>query len=128
MSHFSKVKTRISDLSILRQTLVNLGFSCDNQHKYISDINKNVHYVDLVAIHDTNFLSMGFVYDNDHYTIIADVDLWKTVSSFNFFVEQLNQNYALNMILRQTNTEGFNKIKQDNLRDGSIKLTVQRWR
>ena len=128
MSHFSKVKTRISDLSILRKTLVDLGFSCDNQHKYIRDINKNTYYVDLVAIHNINFRSIGFVHDNDHYTIVADIDLWKTNSSFEFFVEQLNQNYALNMILRQTNLEGFHQIKQDNLIDGSIKLTVQRWR
>jgi len=128
MSHFSKVKTRINDLNILRKTLVNLGFSCDNQQKYINDINKNTHSVDLVAIDSNNSLSVGFYYDNDHYTIIADIDLWKTSSSFNFFVEQLHQNYALNMILKQTNTEGFQKITQDSLVDGSIKLTVQRWR
>ena len=128
MSHFSKVKTRINDLNILRKTLANLGFSCDNQQKYISDINKNTHNVDLVARNNMNSLSVGFCYDNDHYTIVADVDLWTTDSSFNFFVEQLHQNYALNMILKQTNTEGFQKVTQDSLVDGSIKLTVQRWR
>lgn len=127
MSHFSKVKTRINDLSILKKTLVNLGFNYDNQQKHITDVNKNTYNVDLVAIHDINSLSIGFFHDIDHYTIVADVDLWKTVGSFNFFVEQLHQNYALNIILKQTNTAGFQKITQDNLIDGSIKLTVQRW-
>jgi len=128
MSHFSKVKTRINDLNTLRKTLANLGFSCDSQQKYISDVNKKTYNVDLVARNNTNSSSIGFYYDNDHYTIVADIDLWTTASSFNFFVEQLHQNYALNMILKKTNTEGFQKITQDSLIDGSIKLTVQRWR
>nr|QCI05172.1 hypothetical protein [Centroceras clavulatum] len=130
MSHFSKVQTSINNILLLKESLLNLGFRCDDQNKCIYDSSGQSHDVVLIATCNS-FKSresiVGFFWDQDHYDIIVDLDYWNKGSSFNFFVEQLHQNYALNMILQQTEMEGFQKIAQNNLVDGSVKLTVQRW-
>jgi len=130
MSHFSKIQTSINNISLLKKTLIDLGFECNEEVKVIKDTNGRIHTVNLIAqynIKEDIAALLGFYWQNNHYDIIVDLDLWKKSSSFNFFIEQLNQNYALNTILKQTEIEGFQKIKQDSLSDGSVKLTVQRW-
>nr|YP_009297043.1 hypothetical protein Ceram_110 [Ceramium japonicum]AOM66386.1 hypothetical protein Ceram_110 [Ceramium japonicum] len=130
MSHFSKVQTSINDISLLKKTLTNLGFHCNDQIKFIKDANGRIHDVNLIAKSCVNQVTdslIGFFWENDHYSVIVDLDFWNKNSSFNLFIEQLNQNYALNMILQKTEVEGFEKVKQYNLSDGSLKLTVQRW-
>jgi hypothetical protein len=130
MSHFSKVQTSINDINILKKTLVNLGFDCNDQIKSMKDANGRVHNVNLIAklyVNQVTECLIGFFWENDHYDVVVDLDLWNRSSSFNLFIEKLNQHYALNMILKKTEVEGFDKVKQYNLSDGSLKLTVQRW-
>ena len=130
MSHFSKIQTSINDINLLKKTLVDLGFEFNEEIKSIKDNNGRIHSVNFIAEYNVQHVTealIGFSWYNNHYNIIVDLDLWKKYSSFNFFIEQLNQKYALNTILKQTEVEGFQKIQQDNLSDGSVKLTVQRW-
>ena len=130
MSHFSKIQTNISNINLLKKTLIDLGFECNEEVKSIKDTSGSMHNVNLIATYTVKEITealLGFSWQNNHYNIIVDLDLWEKSSSFNFFVEKLNQNYALNTILKQTEIEGFQKIKQHSLSDGSIKLTVQRW-
>ena len=130
MSHFSKIQTSINNINLLKKTLVDLGFECNEEIKSIKDNNGRIHSVNLVAEYNVQQVTealIGFSWCNNHYNIIVDLDLWKKYSSFNFFTEQLNQKYALNTILKQTEVEGFQTIQQYNLSDGSVKLTVQRW-
>ena len=130
MSHFSKVQTNINNLKLLKKTLIDLGFECDDQVRSIKDTAGELHNVNLIAkncLSQTQESLVGFFWENNHYSMIADLDFWNTGYSFNFFTEQLNQNYALNMILQQTSNEGFQKVSQESLSDGSVKLTVQRW-
>nr|YP_009300417.1 hypothetical protein BI106_gp191 [Campylaephora sungminbooi]AKU47336.1 hypothetical protein [Campylaephora sungminbooi]ALN11783.1 conserved hypothetical plastid protein [Campylaephora sungminbooi] len=126
MSHFSKIKTSINNINLLKKTLIDLGFECNEEIRFIKDTNGSLHKVNLIAKYNTEAL-IGFYWQNNHYNVLVDLDLWKKCSSFHFFIEQLNQNYALNTILQQAEVEGFQKIKQYNLSDGSVKLTVQRW-
>nr|YP_010865349.1 hypothetical protein QQR83_pgp025 [Campylaephora boydenii]WGT74159.1 hypothetical protein [Campylaephora boydenii] len=126
MSHFSKIQTSINNTSLLKKTLMDLGFECNEEIQSMQDTNGRIHSVNLIAKYNAEAL-IGFYWQNNHYNIIVDLDLWQRCSSFNFFIEQLNQNYALNTILQQVEVEGFQKMKQYNLSDGSLKLTVQRW-
>ena len=127
MSHFSKVQTSINDINLLKKTLMSLGFDYNDQIKFIKDVNGRIHNVNLIAKSCKTDSLIGFFWEDGNYNVIVDLDFWNTNSSFNLFIEKLNQNYALNMILKKTEVEGFEKVKQYNLSDGSLKLTVQRW-
>nr|QCI04083.1 hypothetical protein [Antithamnionella ternifolia] len=130
MSHFSKIDTSIQNISLLKKTLVDLGFDCLNTSKYLTDSNGLTHSVSLVAkplSRSENESLIGFHWNGQEYSLITDLDFWQSRNHFDFFLEKLKQNYSMNIILDQTTNEGFQKVNHEILVDGSIKLTVQRW-
>nr|QCI05805.1 hypothetical protein [Dasysiphonia japonica] len=120
MSHFSKIKTNISNLQILKKTLKDLGFD------YIES-SSEYNQMDVFKTHINSGILFSFKWDNNEYNLIADYDLWKLNMSIDYFVEKLKQNYAINLIINESSINGFTQKSFIQMRDGSIKLTVQKW-
>ena len=126
MSHFSRIKTTIRDISILKKTLscMDLDYKCG---KYaIKDYNGNEQFLDILIKGHDNF-SYGFALHDKEYVLVADLQLWNQNVSIEKFMDKVTQYYAYNMIMEKSSNEGFdcrvNKFQQD----GSINLVVQRW-
>nr|YP_009509186.1 hypothetical protein [Gracilaria vermiculophylla]AXI96836.1 hypothetical protein [Gracilaria vermiculophylla]QXU75050.1 hypothetical protein [Gracilaria vermiculophylla]WDZ68002.1 hypothetical protein [Gracilaria vermiculophylla] len=128
MSHFSRIKTSITNLKILQKTLKDLNFECTTEKSYLKDGNGNLEYVDILAKKNNKNI-IGFFWDKKEYTFISDFDLWKVNRDMytENIVEIILQQYALNSIIATSHNEGFKTIKNQKLEDGSIKLTIQRW-
>jgi len=130
MSHFSKIQTSIHNISLLKKTLINLGFTYSDESKLLKDTSGRAHVVNLVAKSISNKVDsslVGFYWDGQEYSLITDLDFWSSHSHFEFFLEKLKKTYSMNIILEQTVSQGFIKVNEEALVDGSIKLTVQRW-
>ena len=130
MSHFSKIQTRIHDITILKKTLGSLGFTEITNIKQLKDSKGDIYNVDLLVhphINQVIIEPIGFLWDGVKYNIITDLEHWPNQGTFNFFLEKLNQEYSLNVILNKTLKNGFQKIEQNILKDGSIKVIVQKW-
>nr|YP_010196474.1 hypothetical protein LK223_pgp199 [Gracilaria cervicornis]UAD83871.1 hypothetical protein [Gracilaria cervicornis] len=128
MSHFSRIKTNITDLKILQKSLtdINLEYSMNKLH--LQDSNGNLEYMDMV-VRKNNTNIIGFLWNGQEYTFISDFDLWKNnydICQENI-VEKILQQYAINSIIEVSHAEGFTTRNQEKLQDGSIKLVVQRW-
>nr|QCI06416.1 hypothetical protein [Dictyurus purpurascens] len=122
MSHFSKIKTNISDLEMLKKTLKDLGFTYSlkkeiSQVSTITVFNKNIDNKNLFS----------FSWDGREYTLIADLFFWSLNVSVDYFLEKLTQQYAYNMITKESLVNGFDSKSKVLMKDGSIKLVVQRW-
>nr|QCI04457.1 hypothetical protein [Antithamnion hubbsii] len=130
MSHFSKIQTHIHDIIILKKTLVSLGFTDISHSKQIQDARGDIYSVDLVVQSSTSTLRIepiGFFWDGEKYNIITDLESWSNKGLFEFFLEKLNQEYSLNIILDRTLKDGFQKVEHKTLLDGSMKVVVQKW-
>jgi hypothetical protein len=44
------------------------------------------------------------------------------------FLDKITQRYAYNSILKATEIQGFQRIEEITQENGSIKLTLQRWK
>nr|QJH88195.1 Ycf35 [Pterocladia lucida] len=126
MSHFKRIKTKINDLTVLKKTLKELGYRYNHKEQYIKDLNDNTQLVNMVA-EDNNKNLLGFLWDGNEYNIITDLQVWNKSFSFDFFFNKMLQQYALNSIMDTSSTEGFEQLSQETMKDGSVKLTVQRW-
>lgn len=131
MSHFSKIKTNISNLSILKQTLQDLGFYFELVSHSISD-NKSQNIcepTDLVIYSCSLYKNplFRFVWNVSEYNLIVDLQLWSLDMDINYFIDKLSQKYAYNMILNQSVSSGFQKIHEKISNDGSVKVTLQKW-
>ena len=133
MSHFSKIKTNITDLSALTKTICQLGFS----YKLLDDVNQDTNVKKMkesknLSVYDLNALNtkvpvFNFIWNGEEYILIADVQLWSLDVDFNYLLDRIFQQYAYNVVLSKSSISGFNKIQEDVSYDGSIKVTLQRW-
>nr|YP_009511163.1 hypothetical protein [Gracilariopsis longissima]AXI97040.1 hypothetical protein [Gracilariopsis longissima]UAD88956.1 hypothetical protein [Gracilariopsis longissima] len=126
MSHFSCIKTSIKSLKILQKTLEDLKFTYSIKKSYLKNGNGELEYVDIIAQKENNDI-LGFLWNGEEYTFIADLELWQDKIPVQNFIEKILQQYALNSIIKESHNAGFQEIQKETLQDGSIKLIVQRW-
>lgn len=117
MSHLSQIKTKIHDSKVLEKTLNDLGFIYElknqNQNNFIVK-NKQSEEFELV-------------WNGQEYLILTDIEMWKNNLSIECLVDQITQQYSYNSILEESMKYGFNSVNKEFTKDGSIRLTVQRW-
>nr|YP_009244549.1 hypothetical protein Gchil_141 [Agarophyton chilense]AMK96791.1 hypothetical protein Gchil_141 [Agarophyton chilense]ASP44686.1 hypothetical protein [Agarophyton chilense]UAD84279.1 hypothetical protein [Agarophyton chilense] len=128
MSHFSRIKTSITNVEVLQKTLQDLKFECSIGKSQLKDSNGNLEYVDIVAKKNNKNI-IGFLWNRTEYIFISDFGLWQDYQNMypENIIEKILQQYAINSIIRSSNTEGFKTIEKQKLTNGSIKLVLQRW-
>ena len=131
MSHFSKIKTNISDLEILKKTLKELGFTYrisnilfGNEDDQITNILNNILVFNTI---DTQNPVFYFTYNCNEYHLVADLSLWSLDINIDYFLEKLMQRYALNIVKKESLSIGFDHQQCLEMIDGSLKLTVTKW-
>nr|YP_010196679.1 hypothetical protein LKZ11_pgp200 [Gracilaria cliftonii]UAD84483.1 hypothetical protein [Gracilaria cliftonii] len=128
MSHFSRIKTSITNRKILKKTLKDLNFKYIKEKSHLQDSNGNLEYVDMIIKkNDKNI--MGFLWNGKEYTFITDFDLWQNYNEIypENIIEQILQQYAINSVIELSHIEGFTTVEKEKLQDGSVKLIVQKW-
>lgn len=137
MSHITSVKSKISDLQILKKTLqdLNISFSenVDNQKVAIKLWNNEVVEKDNVVLNiDTGSPhNIGVILNEEtnSYEFISD---WWGVETYTKmteeqFVNKINQKYAYNSVLEKVKDQGYDFIEEEVDEDNNIRLVVRRW-
>lgn len=129
MSHFSKIKTNLVKRKVLIKTLEQMGFECQYFDNHHLNLTKTQDYRNIAVYHLSKYNNHLFslIWSHDHYSIVADLQLWNLDMDFNYFVDSLSQRYAYNMVVNQGFLGGFSKINENVLADGSIKVVLKRW-
>ncbi|GAB4346552.1 MAG: DUF1257 domain-containing protein [Cyanobacteria bacterium] len=117
MSHFSTLRTKITDAAILKSSLQDLGI----QTKTNTDVrgyNGQRIRADLVAVLDGEY-DLGWSQNADGtYDLIAD--LWGVAKKHNQteLINSINQKYAVNKTLAE--------VQRSGLQNANVKLVVQK--
>nr|YP_009394263.1 hypothetical protein [Leptosiphonia brodiei]ARW62825.1 hypothetical protein [Leptosiphonia brodiei] len=127
MSHFSKIKTSITNLKLLKKTVKDLGFLykissdksiiCDHKTLFVYDLDRS----------DFHTPSCSFQWNVDQYLLIVDLGLWNSDIDFNYFTERLLQQYAYNVVIEQGYAQGFSRVTEHLKDNGCISLVLQRF-
>ena len=136
MSHFSTIKTKLKDKSILLEVLNLMGERVNNP----ADVGLSV--VDLVItnpdhaeehpVTEVDF-SLGVDYgfrlnkETGTYELVADLQTWDKDIPVERFLEKVTQQYARMTIHHTVKEEGFQVEEEWEMDDNSIELTVSRW-
>ena len=136
MSHFSTIKTKLKDKSILLEVLNLMGERVNNP----ADVGLSV--VDLVItnpdhaedhpIAEVDF-SLGVDYgfrlnkETGTYELVADLQTWDKDIPVERFLEKVTQQYARMTIHHTVKEEGFQVEEEWEMDNNSIELTVSRW-
>jgi Protein of unknown function (DUF1257) len=126
MSHFSKIKTTLKDLDILKKSLTDLSITWNTDIKMIKGYKNQNEFANLVIKQENNY-DLGFTWNGLEYQLIADLQFWQQPWSVELFLDKITQRYAYNSIINITTTQGFQPIEEVTEENGIIKLVLQRW-
>jgi hypothetical protein len=126
MSHFTKIKTALKDLEILRVSLNDLGIQHNNTGNKIQGYKNQIHPADLVIKQPNNY-DIGFVWNGSEYQLVTDIQFWQQPWPVDLFLNRISQRYAYNSIIKVSESKGFQRVEESQQENGSVRLTLQRW-
>ena len=128
MSHFSTIKTQLKKAEPLIKALNNLGYSINQEEKFVKGYKGKFTAVD-ISMNLPGDTKVGFKWDNNSnaYELVTDLDLWKFEIPVERFISKVTQMYAYNTIISKTKEDGYQIVEQKNKNDGSIELVLTKW-
>jgi hypothetical protein len=126
MSHFSQIKTQIRNLESLKDALSDLGIDWKPGPSEVRGYRGQTHAAE-VTIEQQNGYDIGFRWNGQEYELVADLQYWQQNLSVDGFVREVTQRYAYQTVVKETTKVGFQVAEQQQQKDGSIRLVVQRW-
>ncbi|MEO0520711.1 MAG: DUF1257 domain-containing protein [Cyanobacteria bacterium P01_A01_bin.116] len=116
MSHFSTLRTKITDAEILKSSLSDLGVTVKSEANIRGYNGQNVR-ADIVAVLEGDY-DIGWSRNGDgSFDLIAD--LWGVAKKHNQteLINSINQKYAVNKTLAE--------VKRPGLQNANVRLVVQ---
>jgi hypothetical protein len=126
MSHFTRIRTKLYDLTILKKSLSDLKLEWRTDDSEIQNFNGQKDQVQLV-IKQKNDYDLGFKWNGTEYELVADLMFWDQAYSVEKFLNQVTQRYAYNSILQVSEKQNFSFAQTKNSEDGSIRMLLRRY-
>ena len=126
MSHFSQIKTQIRNLDSLQAALTELGIDWEAGPRKVRGYRGQTRNAE-ITIEQDNGYDLGFSWNGHEYELVADLQYWNQPLTVNGFLQRVTQRYAYHTIVQETARQGFQVTEQQQNKDGSIRLLVQRW-
>ncbi len=128
MSHFSTIKTQLKEAKPLILALNNLGYSINQDEKFVKGYRGKFTPVD-ISMNLPGNTKVGFKWDDTSkaYELVTDLDLWKFDIPVERFISKVTQMYAYQTIISKTKEDGYQIVEQKNKNDGSIELVLTKW-
>ena len=126
MSHFSNIKTKIRNLSSLKEALTDMDIEWKSGPVPVRGYQGQTRTAE-VAISQENDYDIGFSWNGKEYELVADLQYWQQPLSVQGFLNRLTQGYAYRSVMNETAKQGFQVAEEQKNEDGSIRLVVQRW-
>lgn len=116
MSHFNTLRSKLTDIEILKESLYNLGFTVQTDAVVRGSNGQQVR-ADIVAVLEGGY-DLGWSRNGDgSFDLIAD--LWGVARKHNMsgLISSINQKYAVNQTLAT--------VKRPGLQNATVKLVMQ---
>lgn len=126
MFHLTKIETKIQDLEYLKKALERLGYNYQEGEIEIKGYS-GTEKVSLAVYPKEGGYPIGFRKKGKDYEMVAD---WWRVNNAekNKFINSLTQTYSYFTVIGESQKAGFNITNDEKMKDGTIKIVVQRWR
>ena len=129
MSHFTKIKTSLTDKKELIEALELLQYNVVTEQnlEIKNPVHAKDHEVVRAEIAITNDIGFRWNKQDNCYDLYADHQTWSLDVPVKRFVEKVTQQYARMKIHNTVKEMGFQVEEEWEMDDNSIELTVSRW-
>ncbi len=80
-----------------------------------------------LVIPQSNNYNIEFFWNGQEYELVADMSFWEQPYPVESFIDKVSQQYASEVIIRESQKIGFQPIKYKQNVDGSNILVLERW-
>ena len=123
MSHFSKIKTKLTDRGTLLKALLVLGEKVDVNQELKNPVG---HDHDKVLCEVTIGTDIGFRRNQSGiYELVTDIQTWNRSIPPKRFIDRVSQEYAIASVL---DTKDFEMESRKDKLDGSVEILMTRWK
>ncbi|MDY6969220.1 MAG: DUF1257 domain-containing protein [Spirochaetota bacterium] len=134
MSHFTKIKTNISNLNILKQTLKDLNIVYNE-----SDINNkltikgwnNENVEVLLELKTGCSYGVGVVLNEENNTYEFVADWWGVETGTEVtqedYINKITQKYAYNTVMDKIRSKGYEIVSEDVDEETNVKIVLRKW-
>ena len=128
MSHFSTIKTPLTEVEPWIKALNQFGYSINQEEKFVKGYKGQFIAVD-ISMNLPGDTQVGCKWDknSNSYELVTDLDLWKFEIPVERFISKVTQMYAYQTIISKTQEDGYQIVEQKNKNDGSIELVLTKW-
>ena len=129
MSHFTKIKTSLTDKKELIEALELLQYNVviEQNLEIKNPVHAEDHEVVRAEIALTNDIGFRWNKQDNCYDLYADHQTWSLDVPVKRFVEKVTQQYARMKVHNTVKEMGFQVEEEWEMDDNSIELTVSRW-
>ena len=125
MSHFSKIRTKITNKPKLIKALQLLQYDIQENIELVNPLD---HQHEKVKVDVSIGNDIGFRLNNDGvYELVADIQTWKESVPPQRFIERVTQQYAKATILDTIQDKGFTIEKESTTIENNIEIVATRW-
>ncbi len=124
MSHFTRIQTKLRDIDLVKEALKDLGYAVRENTDVRGYSRWEQAHADVV-IEAEDGQDIGFRREGERVEMIAD--FWNRQLNREEFLQRVTQRYAYRMVIQQAEEQGFQVVKEEQQKDGSIRVVVQRW-
>lgn len=125
MSHFTYLKTRFQNLFYLEKALNKLSIITNHKQKILNENSSNLD-INLV-IPQSNGYDIEFIWNGKEYELAVDMSFWEQPYPVESFMDKISQQYAIELIIGETEKTGFQATECQQNSDGSNTLILERW-
>ncbi len=125
MSHFTFIKTQITEKNLLAKALVRIGYSPEQGLLPIKDYFGGKTKVEIRILTAKSNKYIGFRKAGESYEVVAD---WWGISELDRteFIQELTQSYAYCATREKLEEQGFSVASEQTQPDGRIHLVLRR--
>jgi len=128
MSHFTQMRTTITDLEVLKGAVEQLGHTLEIGEIYASGYNRQQTKVDAKIVSKTGY-DIGFVKDKDSNSYTITADWWGAEHEFgqaDVFTGRLTTTYAEKAAIKTGKSNRWNLVNREET-DEHIVLRFRQW-
>ena len=126
MSHFTKIKTKLTDINTLERSLKRSLQWETKRNSIVRGYQDNTINAELVSINPHSSYDVGFIKNDNAYELVTDFYGLKNYYTQENLLRLITQNYSLSVIEDEAMENNFIIGVPEYEKDGSIRLVLSR--
>ena len=125
MSHFTTLKTKLTDKDVLVKALNTLSYATQENVLLDNPVNHQHEQV-RVEVGITRYV--GFkLGDDGTLHLVAELDAWEEPITVDRFLEKVTQEYARETVLETVQEQGYTVVSEHKSVENTIEIVAERW-